>query len=86
MISGKQPQLVRAHDHRIQNFRTGLGRSVSHSHLGIDMIEFPNTLTRRSVFRAGAGLAVAVMGTSLLTPAAAYAEDVRQAGADPLKR
>jgi glyoxylase-like metal-dependent hydrolase (beta-lactamase superfamily II) len=52
--------------------------------LEIDMIESPNTLTRRSVFRAGAGLAVAAMGTSLLTPVAAHAENIGQAGADPL--
>jgi glyoxylase-like metal-dependent hydrolase (beta-lactamase superfamily II) len=72
-------------DHRIQNFsyRTK-PLSFSFSPLEIDMIESPNTLTRRSVFRAGAGLAVAAMGTSLLTPVAAHAESVRQAGADPL--
>src|ERR1700687_6205800 len=52
--------------------------------LEIDMIKPPTTLTRRSVFRAGAGLAVAAMGTSLLTPAAARAEGVGQAGAEPL--
>src|SRR6267154_1443779 len=48
------------------------------------MIKLPTTLTRRSVFRVGAGLAVAAMGTSLLTPAAAHADGVRQAGAEPL--
>src|SRR6267154_30362 len=49
-----------------------------------DMIKPPTTLTRRSAFRAGAGLAVAAMGTPLLTPASAQAEGVRQAGAEPL--
>src|ERR1700688_333508 len=48
------------------------------------MMKPPTTLTRRSVFRAGAGLAVAAMGPSLLTPASAQAEGVRQAGAEPL--
>src|ERR1700726_860891 len=48
------------------------------------MIEPPTTLTRRSVFRAGAGLAVAAVGTSLLTPVSARAEGVGQAGAEPL--
>jgi glyoxylase-like metal-dependent hydrolase (beta-lactamase superfamily II) len=52
--------------------------------LEIDMMKPPTTLTRRSVFRAGAGLAVAAMGPSLLTPASAQAEGVRQAGAEPL--
>jgi glyoxylase-like metal-dependent hydrolase (beta-lactamase superfamily II) len=49
-----------------------------------DMIKPPTTLTRRSAFRAGAGLAVAAMGTPLLTPASAQAEGVRQTGAEPL--
>src|ERR1700731_261935 len=48
------------------------------------MIKPPTTLTRRSVFRAGAGLAVAATATRLITPASAQAEDARQAGADPL--
>src|ERR1700726_5163861 len=48
------------------------------------MIEPPTTLTRRSVFRAGAGLAVAAVGTSVLTPVSARAEGVGQAGAEPL--
>src|SRR6202795_3644658 len=48
------------------------------------MMKPPTILTRRSVFRAGAGLAVAAMGPSLLTPASAQAEGVRQAGAEPL--
>jgi glyoxylase-like metal-dependent hydrolase (beta-lactamase superfamily II) len=51
--------------------------------LEIDMIK-PPTLTRRSVFRAGAGLAVAATATRLITPASAQSEDARKAGADPL--
>jgi hypothetical protein len=50
----------------------------------IDMMRPPTTLTRRSVFRAGTGLAVAAMGTSLLTAASAQAEADRQAGTEPL--
>jgi hypothetical protein len=50
----------------------------------VDMIKFPTILTRRSIFRAGAGLAVAATATSLLTPASAQAKDARQAGAEPL--
>src|SRR5882672_1961457 len=52
--------------------------------LEIDMIKPPTILTRRSVFRAGAGLAVAAMGTPLLTPASAQAEGVCQAGSESL--
>ena len=48
------------------------------------MIKPPTTLSRRSAFRAGAGLAVAAMGTSLLTPASAQAEGVRQTGTEYL--
>ena len=48
------------------------------------MIKSPTILTRRSVFRSGAGLAVAATATPLLTPASAQAEDARQAGAEPL--
>jgi glyoxylase-like metal-dependent hydrolase (beta-lactamase superfamily II) len=47
------------------------------------MTEFPMPLTRRSIFRAGAGLAVAATATPFLTPASAQAEDARQAGAEP---
>jgi len=46
------------------------------------MIKSPTILTRRSIFRAGAGLAVAATATPLLTPASAQAEDAR--GAEPL--
>jgi glyoxylase-like metal-dependent hydrolase (beta-lactamase superfamily II) len=48
------------------------------------MIKSPTILTLRSMFRAGAGLAVAATATRLLTPATAQAEDARQAGAEPL--
>src|SRR5260221_6416048 len=47
------------------------------------MIESPTILTRRSIFRAGAGLAVAATATPFLTRASAQAEDARQAGAEP---
>ena len=50
------------------------------------MIKSPPILTRRSVFRAGAGLAVAATATRLITPASAQAEDARQAGAEASKR
>jgi glyoxylase-like metal-dependent hydrolase (beta-lactamase superfamily II) len=48
--------------------------------LEIDMIK-PPTLTRRSVFRAGAGLAVAATATPVLTASSVRAEDARQADA-----
>jgi glyoxylase-like metal-dependent hydrolase (beta-lactamase superfamily II) len=51
--------------------------------LEIDMIK-PPTLTRRSVFRAGAGLAVAATATRLIIPASAQSEDAHKAGAGPL--
>src|ERR1700720_5045465 len=47
------------------------------------MIKSRTILTRRSIFRAGAGLAVAATATPFLTPASAQAEDTRQAGAEP---
>jgi glyoxylase-like metal-dependent hydrolase (beta-lactamase superfamily II) len=46
------------------------------------MIKSPTILTRRSLFRAGAGLAVAATATPLLNPAAAQTDDARQAGAE----
>src|SRR6202790_2347482 len=52
--------------------------------LEIHMTKSPTILTRRSVFRAGAGLAVAATATPFLTPVSAQAEDARQAGAEPL--
>jgi glyoxylase-like metal-dependent hydrolase (beta-lactamase superfamily II) len=48
------------------------------------MIKSPSSLTRRSIFRAGAGLAVATTATPLFVPALAWAENARQAGAAPL--
>src|SRR5882762_4772050 len=48
------------------------------------MTKSPTTLTRRSLFRAGAGLAVAATATRLLTPGSAQAEDAHQAGAESL--
>jgi glyoxylase-like metal-dependent hydrolase (beta-lactamase superfamily II) len=48
------------------------------------MIKPPTTLTRRSVFRAGAGLAVAATATRLITPASAQLEGAHQAGAEAL--
>jgi glyoxylase-like metal-dependent hydrolase (beta-lactamase superfamily II) len=50
----------------------------------MDMIKPPTILTRRSVLRAGTALAVAAMGTPLLTHASALAEGASQAGAEPL--
>jgi glyoxylase-like metal-dependent hydrolase (beta-lactamase superfamily II) len=47
--------------------------------LEIDMIRPPTTLTRRSVFRAGAGLAVAAAATPLFSTASAQAKDAPQA-------
>src|SRR5260370_7333888 len=44
----------------------------------------PTILPRGSVFRAGAGRAVAATATPLLTPASAQSENARQAGAEPL--
>jgi hypothetical protein len=44
-------------------------------HLEIHMTESPTILTRRSMFRAGAGLAVATTATPFLTTASAQAED-----------
>src|SRR6266404_4923175 len=48
----------------------------------IDMIKPPTMLTRRSVFRAGAGLAVAGSATWLLTPVSAQSEGAGQTGAE----
>ncbi len=53
-------------------------------YLEIDMIRSPTILTRRSIFRASAGLAVAATATPLLTPASVRSEDAPQAGAEPL--
>jgi glyoxylase-like metal-dependent hydrolase (beta-lactamase superfamily II) len=59
-------------------------KRFTHFPLEIDMMKSPAILTRRSVFRAGAGLAVAAMATPLFTPASVRAEDARQAGAELL--
>jgi glyoxylase-like metal-dependent hydrolase (beta-lactamase superfamily II) len=50
------------------------------------MIKSPTILTRRSLFGAGAGLAVAATATPFFNPAWAQSEDARQAGAEPLNR
>jgi glyoxylase-like metal-dependent hydrolase (beta-lactamase superfamily II) len=52
--------------------------------LEIHMTEPQTSLTRRSVFRAGAGLAVAATAPRSLAPTSAQAEDARQGGAEPL--
>ena len=49
------------------------------------MIESRTILTRRSIFRAGAGLAVAATATPFLTPASAQAKDAPQAGAESIQ-
>src|SRR5712672_915169 len=49
-----------------------------------NMTKSPTILTRRSLFRAGAALAVAATATPLLTPASAHAEDAPKAGTEPL--
>ena len=48
------------------------------------MTKPPTTLTRRSVFRAGARLAVAATATPLFTPALAQSEGAHQTGAEAL--
>src|SRR5258708_27115009 len=65
---------------RISRLRPGVN---GHANLEIEMIKSPTIVTRRSMFHAGAGLAVAAMATPLVTPASAHAEDARQAGAEP---
>src|SRR5260221_1508465 len=59
-------------------------KRFSHFPLEIDMTNSPTILTRRSMFRAGAGLAVAATATPLLTTVSVQAEESRQAGAEPL--
>jgi glyoxylase-like metal-dependent hydrolase (beta-lactamase superfamily II) len=54
------------------------------SNLERDMTKPPTILTRRSVFRAGVGLAAAATATPVLAPAAAESEGARQAGAEAL--
>jgi hypothetical protein len=58
-------------------------RQTPLSRTEIDMIEFPTMPTRRSMFRTGAGLAVAATAIPFLIPASALA-DTRQADAEPL--
>ena len=58
-------------------------KRFAHFPLEIDMTKSPTILTRRSVFRAGAALVVAATATPLFTRASAWAEDARQAGAEP---
>ncbi len=48
------------------------------------MTKSPRILTRRSIFRAGAALAVAATATPLFSRASAWAEDARQPGAEPV--
>jgi hypothetical protein len=50
----------------------------------IGMTRSPTILTRRSIFRAGAALAVAATVMPLFISGFARAEDARQAGAAPL--
>jgi len=47
------------------------------------MINSPALITRRNIFRAGAGLAAAATGTRLLAATPAQAEGAPQAGAEP---
>ena len=48
------------------------------------MIVSRTILTRRSLFRAGAGLAVVATATPLLNTASAQSQHAREAGAEPL--
>src|SRR5258708_6453925 len=48
------------------------------------MIKPSTILTRRGVFRAGVGLAIAATAAPVLTPASAQREGASQSGADPL--
>src|SRR6202521_4790167 len=56
----------------------------AHFPLEIEMTKSPRILTRRSIFRAGAALAVAATATPLFSRASAWAEDARQPGAEPV--
>jgi glyoxylase-like metal-dependent hydrolase (beta-lactamase superfamily II) len=56
----------------------------AHFPLEIEMTKSPTILTRRSIFRAGAALAVAATATPLFSRASAWAEDARQPGAEPV--
>src|SRR3981189_1968044 len=59
-------------------------KKFAHFPLEVDMTKVRTTLTRRRIFRAGAGLAVATTATPLLIPASVRAEDDRQAGTERL--
>jgi glyoxylase-like metal-dependent hydrolase (beta-lactamase superfamily II) len=67
--------------HLGERYASALARSASN--LEIDMIKPPTILTRRSVFRAGVGLAIAATAAPV-SAASALAEGASQAGADPL--
>jgi len=54
------------------------------SHFPLGMTNSATILTRRSLFRAGAGVAVAATAAPMLNPASVRAEDARQAGAERL--
>jgi glyoxylase-like metal-dependent hydrolase (beta-lactamase superfamily II) len=56
----------------------------AHFPLEIEMTKSPTILTRRSIFRAGATLAVAATATPLFSRASAWAEDARQPRAEPV--
>jgi hypothetical protein len=56
----------------------------AHFPLEREMTKSPRILTRRSIFRAGAVLAVAATTTPLFSRASARAEDARQPGAEPV--
>ena len=58
--------------------------SSSAFNLEIDMTKPPTMLTRRSVFRAGVGLAAAATATRLIPPASAQSENAGQTGAETL--
>ena len=59
-------------------------KRCSHLPLEIDMTNSATILTRRSLFSAGAGLAVAATATPMFNPASVRADDARQAGAERL--
>ena len=58
-------------------------KRFAHYPLEIDMTKFPTILTRRSIFRAGAGLAVAATATPFFTRASAWAEDAVKPARNP---
>src|SRR5258706_15104126 len=82
----KQVDRDNCDQHCVYTFASATASALARSAftLEIDMIKPPTTLTRRSVFRTSAGLAVAATATRLITPASARAGDARQPGSDPL--